>query len=114
MSQIEAEKNFKIGQEYYKKKDYKKAQNYFVKILKLYPENISVLRKVALCHFYDKNFNQTELLLKKIIKIKIDEPNAILMLINVLEKQCGFDNLYNLKGGILKWREDIDSSIPLY
>ena len=34
--------------------------------------------------------------------------------INVLEKQCGFDNLYNLKGGILKWREDIDSSIPLY
>ena len=34
--------------------------------------------------------------------------------INVLEKQCGFTNLYNLKGGILQWREDIDSSIPLY
>ena len=91
MSQIEAEKNFKIGQEYYKKKDYKKAQDYFAKILKIYPENLSVLRKVALCHFYDKNFNQTELLLKKIIKIKIDEPNAILMLINVLEKQDKID-----------------------
>lgn len=34
--------------------------------------------------------------------------------INFLEKQCEFDNLYNLKGGILKWRDDIDSSIPLY
>ena len=91
MSQIEAEKNFKIGQEYYKKKDYKKAQNYFVKILKLYPENISVLRKVALCFFYDKNFEKTELILKKIIKIKINEPNAILMLLNVLEKQDKID-----------------------
>ena len=91
MSQIEAEKNFKIGQEYYKKKDYKKAQDYFAKILKLYPENLSVLRKVALCHFYDKNFNQTESVLKKIIKIKIDEPNAILMLLNVLEKQDKVD-----------------------
>ena len=87
MSNIEAENFFKIGQEYYKKKDYQKAVNYFSKILKLYPENLSVLRKIALCFFYGKSFEQAELILKKIIKIKINEPNAILMLLNVLEKQ---------------------------
>ena len=93
MSNIEAEKKFRIGQEYYEKKDYLKALNYFFKILKLYPENLSVLRKVALCYFYNKNFGQSELILKKIVKIKKNEPNAILMLINVLEKQDKVDEI---------------------
>jgi len=93
VSNIEAEKKFRIGQEYYEKKDYLKALNYFFKILKLYPENLSVLRKVALCYFYNKNFGQSELILKKIVKIKKNEPNAILMLINVLEKQDKVDEI---------------------
>jgi rhodanese-related sulfurtransferase len=29
-----------------------------------------------------------------------------------LEKNHGFDNLYNLKGGILAWARDIDPSMP--
>lgn len=31
-----------------------------------------------------------------------------------LEKEFGFNNLYNLKGGILAWSDEIDSSIPKY
>ena len=31
-----------------------------------------------------------------------------------LEKNHGFDNLYNLKGGILAWARDIDPSMPTY
>ena len=72
MSQIEAEKLFKIAQENYEKKDYLKAQNCLYKILELYPENLSALRKLALCYFYTKNFKQAELILKKTIKIKIN------------------------------------------
>jgi len=34
--------------------------------------------------------------------------------IRMLEKQHGFDNLYNLKGGILAWADQIDPSIPKY
>jgi adenylyltransferase/sulfurtransferase len=34
--------------------------------------------------------------------------------IRVLEKKHGFDNLYNLKGGILAWADEIDPSIPKY
>jgi adenylyltransferase/sulfurtransferase len=36
--------------------------------------------------------------------------NAIL----ILEAQLGFDNLYNLEGGILAWAKEIDPSLPTY
>src|ERR1700755_2559246 len=31
-----------------------------------------------------------------------------------LEQQFGFNNLYNLQGGILAWAEEIDPSIEVY
>ena len=34
--------------------------------------------------------------------------------IKQLQESYGFDNLYNLKGGILAWSEEIDDSIPQY
>ncbi len=34
--------------------------------------------------------------------------------IKELKEKYGFDNLYNLKGGILAWSEEIDESVPQY
>lgn len=34
--------------------------------------------------------------------------------IQALETQHGFTNLYNLKGGILAWGREIDPSVPQY
>lgn len=34
--------------------------------------------------------------------------------IEFLEENGGFDNLYNLEGGILAWSEEIDSSVAKY
>lgn len=34
--------------------------------------------------------------------------------VQYLEKELGIDNLYNLKGGILAWSDEIDNSIPKY
>jgi adenylyltransferase/sulfurtransferase len=34
--------------------------------------------------------------------------------IRELENQFGFDNLFNLQGGILAWSREIDSSVPIY
>jgi adenylyltransferase/sulfurtransferase len=34
--------------------------------------------------------------------------------IRELEELFGFDNLYNLKGGILAWSKEIDSEVPAY
>ena len=91
MSQIEAEKLFIKAQENYKKKDYLKAQDCLYKILDLYPENLPALINLSLCYFDTKNFEQAELILKKIVKIKINVPNVILQLIIVLENQDKVD-----------------------
>jgi len=34
--------------------------------------------------------------------------------IQALEREHGFDNLYNLKGGILAWANEIDTSLTKY
>ncbi len=34
--------------------------------------------------------------------------------VDALEKRFGFDNVYNLKGGILAWSDLVDSSVPKY
>ncbi len=34
--------------------------------------------------------------------------------VRLLEQQHGFDNLYNLKGGILAWSAEIDPDVPRY
>ena len=34
--------------------------------------------------------------------------------IQALEKEHGFDNLYNLKGGILAWADEIDTTLTKY
>ena len=34
--------------------------------------------------------------------------------IGALESQHGFDNLYNLSGGIMAWADNIDHSLPKY
>ncbi|MEQ8714830.1 MAG: rhodanese-like domain-containing protein [Cyclobacteriaceae bacterium] len=34
--------------------------------------------------------------------------------VKALEQQFGYDNLYNLKGGILAWSAEIDPSVPSY
>jgi adenylyltransferase/sulfurtransferase len=35
-------------------------------------------------------------------------------IVQYLEKNHGFTNLYNLKGGVLAWAKEIDSSMPTY
>lgn len=55
-------------------------------------------------------------------KIEKDKPVIIYcrsgsrsaMVIHELEKRFGFTNLYNLKGGILAWSNDVDPEIPKY
>ena len=34
--------------------------------------------------------------------------------IEYLEQHGGFDNLYNIEGGVVAWKEEVDDSIPLY
>lgn len=55
-------------------------------------------------------------------KIEKDKPVIIYcrsgsrsaMVIHELEKRFGFTNLYNLKGGIIAWSNEVDPNIPKY
>jgi rhodanese-related sulfurtransferase len=34
--------------------------------------------------------------------------------VEALQQQCGYTNLWNLDGGILRWSDDVDSSVQKY
>jgi rhodanese-related sulfurtransferase len=40
--------------------------------------------------------------------------NRSAVVIHELEKRFGFTNLYNLKGGIIAWANEIDPTVPKY
>jgi rhodanese-related sulfurtransferase len=55
-------------------------------------------------------------------RIETDKPaiiycrsgNRSAVVIHELENRFGFTNLYNLKGGIIAWANEIDPSVPKY
>ena len=87
MLEIDAKEKFKVAQKHFENKNYKKAQELWLDISSFYPKNVSVLKNLSLAFYYDKNLDQAEITLKKIIHINKKEPNAFTMLILILEDQ---------------------------
>ena len=87
MDQDKAKKIFNEAQNFFIKKNYSLARENWLKILKIYPKNLSILRNIALTYFYENKLEENEQILKKIIDINIKEPNALTMLIFNLEDQ---------------------------
>lgn len=40
--------------------------------------------------------------------------NRSAVIVNMLTSEHGFNNIYNLKGGLLEWASKIDPSVPKY
>jgi len=59
-----------------------------------------------------KNLDKIEKDKKVIVHCRSGKRSADV--IALLETQFGFENLYNLDGGILDWAKKIDSSLPTY
>jgi len=91
MLETQAKKIFDQAQKNFEEKNYKKAQKLWLEILDFYPKNLSVLRNLALAFYHDKNLNNAETMLEKIIEINKKEPGALIMLILTLEKQDKID-----------------------
>ena len=91
MQEAEAKKKFEIAQKSFDNKSYKKAQEIWSEIINYYPKNLSVLRNLSLAFYYDNNLEQAEIILKRIILINKKEPNALTMLILILEDQDKID-----------------------
>lgn len=89
-------------------------------------ENIQVIDvrepyELEICSFGAEHIPMGEIM-ENIDKIKKDIPVIIhcrsgkrsAAVISSLETQFGFNNLYNLKGGILAWADEVDNSMPKY
>ena len=87
MLEIEAKNKFELAQKNFEKKNYIRAQKIWLEIHNYYPKNLQVLRNLSLAFYYNKDFEESEKTLKKIITINEKEINAVVMLIYILEDQ---------------------------
>ena len=87
MNETDAKEIFNNAQKNFTDKKFSIARDLWLQILNFYPKNLSVLRNVALTYFYEKKLPSAEEFLKKIISINLSDPNALTMLILILEEQ---------------------------
>ena len=118
MLEIEAKIIFEQAQKSFEKKIYQKAQNLWLKILNHYPKNLSVLRNLSLAFYHDKKLEHAEVMIKRIVEINKKEPNALVMLILILEKQDKIDEAkkyidFALKENILDKHWEIKKKLML-
>ena len=87
MNKYTAEELFKIAYAHLQKKDFRKSSGLFEKLIKDYPENLSILRNLIHCYIYLREFEKAETTIKKIISIKPDEPFIYQTLASILKDQ---------------------------
>ena len=87
MNKDEAKKTLQKAHQNFLNKKFGLARDLWLKCLKIEPNNISLLRSIALTYFNEQNLEDTEKFLKKILNLNFSEPKALTMLIIVLEDQ---------------------------
>ena len=87
MNKYSADELFKIAYSHLQKKEFEKSSQLFEKLLKDYPHNLSVLRNISHAYAFSGAFQKAEESIKKVIKIKHDEPFAYQFLASVLKSQ---------------------------
>ena len=87
MNKYSADELFKIAYDHLQKKEFEKSTQLFEKLLNDYPDNLSILRNLSHSYAFSGAFKKTEECIKKIIKIKPDEPFAYQFLASVLKNQ---------------------------
>ena len=87
MKKYSVDEVFKIAYDHLKKKEYVKSASLFENLIKVYPENLSILKNLAHCYAYSRNFDKAEAYIKKIISIKPEEPFVYQFLASILKDQ---------------------------
>ncbi len=87
MNKYSAEGLFKIAYDHLQKSNYGKSAGLFEKLLKDYPENLSILKNLSYCYAFMKEFEKSESCIKKIISVKPNEPFAYQFLASILKDQ---------------------------
>ena len=79
MNKYSADELFKIAYSHLQKKEFEKSTQLFEKLLNDYPNNLSILRNLSHSYAFSGAFKKAEECIKKVIKIKPDEPFACLL-----------------------------------
>ena len=87
MNKYLADELFKRAYSHLQKKEFVKSSQLFEKLLKDYPDNLSILRNLSHSYAFSRNFEKAEECIKKILKIKPDEPFAYQFLASILKDQ---------------------------
>ena len=87
MNKYSADELFKIAYSHLQKKEFVKSSQLFEKLLKDYPDNMSLLRNISHAYAFSGAYQKAEESIKKVIKIKPDEPFAYQFLASVLKSQ---------------------------
>ena len=102
MNKYLADELFKRAYDHLQKKEYGKSSELFEKLLKDYPDNLSILRNLSHSYAYSGNFEKAEECIKKILKTKPDEPFAYQFLASVLKNQDKIDEMIKIVNWGLK------------
>ena len=96
MNKYTADELFKIAYSHLKKKEFRKSSHLFEKLLKDFPDNLSILRNISHAYAFNGDFQKAEESIKKIIKIKPDEPFAFQTLVSVLKNQDKIEEMIKI------------------
>ena len=96
MNKYSADELFKIAYSHLQKKEFVKSSRLFERLLKDYPDNLSILRNLSHSYAFSGAFKKAEESIKKIIKIKPDEPFAYQFLASVLKNQDKIDEMIEI------------------
>ena len=96
MNKYSADELFKIAYDHLQKKEFKKSYQLFEKLLKVYPDNLSLLRNISHAYAFSGDFEKAEENIKKIIKIKPDEPFAYQFLASILKNQDKIEEMIEI------------------
>ena len=102
MNKYSADELFKIAYSHLQKKEFEKSNQLFEKLLNDYPDNLSILRNLSHSYSFSGAFKKAEECIKKIIKIKPDEPFAYQFLASVLKNQDKIEEMIKIVNEGLK------------
>ena len=91
MNKYSADELFRIAYSHLQKKEFEKSTQLFEKLLNDHPDNLSILRNLSHSYAFSGAFKKAEECIKKVIKIKPDEPFAYQFLASVLKNQDNID-----------------------
>ena len=120
MNKDEAKIILQNAHENFLNKKFSLARDLWLKCLEINPNNISLLKSIALTYFNEQNLQDTEKFLKKILNLNFSEPKVLTMLILVLEDQDKISDAkefiqLGLKKNVLDhhWRVKMDTMMPI-